>query len=401
MLQQVFDCQLNQAERKYVAKAAAFGKEVLSQQRFEHEKEAPDLARLRLAVKKGLAAMEVPQQWGGGGTRYVARMRVCEELAYYDAAFTFSLIAHHNIAMRIALSGGKALASEFMPSLMNGEQFACTAMTEPQSGSDFSTMHTHAVREDNGWRLSGTKAWIANASFADVFLVYAQTDPEAGARGVGGFIVSAADPGFTRAPAYQTPTVSGMGVGGFTLTDCLIPEHRLLYPAPGGFKAALQGVNQARVHVAAMCLGMVRNALRSALAYGETRQAFGVPLLEHQGLRWKLADVATQLTQLQTLTYEASRAIDAFAQQAASHDGETTRAANRFAQQLAAMAKKSANTMAEPAISQCLQVMGAVGLEAQYRLIHHLHCARAFCFTDGTPEMMNERIAHLLRRDVL
>src|SRR5690625_7768718 len=179
VVRQAMGRDLHRAERKYVAKAAAFGKEGLSQQRFEHEKEAPDLARWRLAVKKGLAAMEVPQQWGGGGTRYVARMRVCEELAYYDAAFTFSLIAHHNIAMRIALSGGKALASEFMPSLMNGAQCACTAMTEPQSGSDFSTMHTHAVREDNGWRLSGTKAWIANASFADVFLVYAQTDPEA------------------------------------------------------------------------------------------------------------------------------------------------------------------------------------------------------------------------------
>src|SRR5690625_7031483 len=114
MLQQAFDRHLNRAERKYVAKAASFGKEVLSQQRFEHEKGAPDLARLRLAVIKGLAAMEVPQQWGGGGTRYVARMRVCEELAYYDAAFTFSLLSHHNISMCIVFSGCKIFASMFI-----------------------------------------------------------------------------------------------------------------------------------------------------------------------------------------------------------------------------------------------------------------------------------------------
>jgi len=328
-------------------------------------------------------------------------MRVCEELAHYDAAFTFSLIAHHNIAMRIALSGTDSLATELMPSLMHGERLACTAMTEPQSGSDFSTMRTQAVPVDKGWKLSGAKAWIANASFADVFLVYAQTSPDAGARGVAGFIVCADDPGFKRAPAYQTPTVSRMGVGGFTLNNCFVPEHRLLYAAPGGFKAALQGVNQARVHVAAMCLGMIHSALQSALSYGETRQAFGVPLLEHQGLRWQLADVATQFTQLQTLTYEASRAIDAFVQQTKAEDATSYQQANRAAQQLAAMAKKSANTVTESAISQCLQTMGAAGLEAQYRLTDHLHCARAFAFTDGTPEMMNERIVHLLRLGVL
>src|SRR5699024_2408215 len=150
-------------------------------------------------------------------------------------------------------------------------------------------------------------------------------------------------------PAYRAPTVNRMGVGGFTLNDCFVPEHRLLYAAPGGFKAALQGVNQARVHVAAMCLGMLHNVLRLTVKYGETRQAFGKPLLDHQGLRWQHADVATQFTPLQTLPYEASRAIDAFARQDKSADATPHQQANRAAQQLAAMAKKSANTTTEPA----------------------------------------------------
>lgn len=376
-----FDRLLTKKERSVIEQATQFAETHLSagtQSMSSSERRA----LLRLASKEGLAGMEVPDRYGGSGGTFSLRMRVCEELARHDAAFSFALVSHHNIASRIANSAPESIKQQLLPQMLSGDTFSCTAMTEPQSGSDFVAMQTHGVRVKGGWQLNGAKAWITNAAFADVFLVYAQTDKASGTKGITGFIVLSEDVGFARTAPYDAPAVQAMEVGGFTLTDCFIPDDRVIYPAPSGFMAAMNGVNQARIHVAAMNAGMIEQSLHTALEYGESRIAFGKPVLEYQGLRWSLADVKTELTALRLMLYNAAQTIDA----------------GQDAQSIAAMSKKYANDKALQAISQCMQAMGAEGLLDLYPLSRHLNCARAFCYTDGTPEMMNERIGYLMRK---
>jgi alkylation response protein AidB-like acyl-CoA dehydrogenase len=326
--------------------------------------------------------MEVPVEFGGASASFSTRMRVCEELALYHAGFAFSLVNHHNVVSRIAQSGGSEVQRELIAAMLDGSRIGCTAMTEPQSGSDFSAMQTGAVPTQDGWVLSGAKAWITNASLADVFLVYAQTDAEKGADGVAGFIVLADDIGFQRGHPYSASGIEGMGVGQFTLTNCVVPNKRLLYPPGEGFRAAMRGVNQARVHVAAMNAAMLETALAASLSYASNRQAFGAPVIEFQGLGWSLANVATHLQAMRLLAYAAADAIDA----------------REDAQAMAAMAKKYANDTTMQGISTCMQAMGAHGITEEARLGRLLAWAKAFCYTDGTPEMMNERIVRYMRK---
>lgn len=376
-----FDSFLTEKERDLVAQAAQFAATHLS----AGTQSVPSTERralLKLASTEGLAGMEVPSRYGGCGGTFSVRVRVCEELARHDAAFSFALVNHHNVASRIANSAQESIKQKLLPQMLSGKTFSCTAMTEPQSGSDFVAMQTHAVPVEGGWILNGAKAWITNAAFADVFLVYAQTDTTLGAKGIAGFIVLSEDAGFARTDPYDAPTVQAMEVGGFTLRDCFVSDDRVIYPAPSGFMAAMNGVNHARIHVAAMNAGMIEQSLHTTLTYGESHTAFGKPVLDYQGLKWSLADVNTDLTALRLMLYTAAQAIDS----------------GQDAQNIAAMSKKYANDKALHAISQCMQAMGAEGLRDQYPLTRHLNCARAFCYTDGTPEMMNERISYLMRK---
>jgi alkylation response protein AidB-like acyl-CoA dehydrogenase len=156
----------------------------------------------------------------------------------------------------------------------------------------------------------------------------------------------------------------------------------VIYPPGEGFKAAMNGVNRARVHVSAMNAGLLDSSLSTALKYGQERKAFNSSLLDFQGLRWSLVDVATDLEALRLLTYRGARLIDA---------GED-------AQEAAAMAKKFGSDRTLQGVAACIQAMGANGLRADYPLARHLAAAKLLTYTDGSTEMMNERIGHLLRK---
>ena len=375
-----FDKGLAPSERELISRASGFGQQNLrNKERLETEEHRRLLTN---ACAQGLAGIEVPARVGGAEASFSTRLRVCEELAFCHAGFAFSLVNHHNTVSRIAQSGTPVLQSQLVAAMLNGDQFGCTAMTEPQSGSDFTSMSTRAVKKGDSWVLTGKKSWITNASLANVYLVYAQTDPEKGSEGIAGFIVLADDKGFCRGAPYKASGIEGMGVGEFSLNECVVPVERLLYPPGQGFRAAMRGVNQARAHVAAINAAMIERAVSEAFQYAEQRQAFGKPVIEFQGLAWSLASVATELQAMRLLAYTAAKTIDS---------GED-------AQVIAAMAKKYANDHSVQSIATCLQAMGAQGITDDAGLSQLMARAKAFCYTDGTPEMMNERIVRLMRK---
>lgn len=375
-----FDACLTPAELAAVATAQQFGQREVAPRAAGWELERRHTSELlRAACSLGLGKIEVPAHRGGLGLRYSAKLRVAEELAGYDFGFAFSLVNHHNATLRVALAETE-LARRLLPAMLAGDLIGCAAYTEPGHGSDLSHLQTTATKVEGGWRLAGRKAWITNAAVAGVFLTLAQTDPSAGGRGLATFLVEADRPGFGRDEPYALPGGHAIGAGGFRLDDFFVPDEALLDPPGTALRRSLTGINGARTYVAAMCGGMLESALVIAMGYASRREAFGQKLIEFQGLRWSLVDAETDLAALRLLAYHAARQIEA----------------GQDATQAAARAKKFAGERTLPHLAGCLQAMGAHGLLEEHPLSRHLAAAKIACFTDGTTEMMNERLGKLL-----
>jgi alkylation response protein AidB-like acyl-CoA dehydrogenase len=335
---------------------------------------------LTAAAASGLTGIEVPAAWGGLGLGFGIKAQVAELLGAADFGFTMSLLNTHNVAAKLAREAPH-LARRYLPDLLAGQRLGCTALTEPGAGSDFAAIRTQAVRTPQGWRLDGAKAWITNAALADVIVLYAQTEPGNGARGIACFLIDGRRAGFVREPAFALTGQHAIGAGGFRLDGYLAQEDELLQPPGQAFKAAMRSINGARVYIAAMCNGMVGEALRVAQAYGARRQAFGQPLAAHQGWRWRLAEAATELQASRLLVAQAAARVEA--------GGD--------AQLIAAQAKLFATRMAERQLPALAQAMGAEGLREQHPFGRHLAGARVASFVDGSSEMLLERIAVLQR----
>ncbi len=281
--------------------------------RFRHEQVAPHAAAwerarqvpretIRAAARLGLTAIEVPHAQGGQGAGFVAKTLIAEELSRSCMAFAFSLINTQNVASRIATQGSAAQMERYLAPLVAGERTGGTSLTEPGAGSDFPAITTLARKVAGGWVLDGEKAWLTNAATADTIIVYAKTDAAAGTDGIAAFLIDARLPGFERLPPYGLMGGHAIGAGGIRFRDLRVEDDALFYPPGQAFKRALAGINGARTYVAAMCCGRVAEALRVALDYATRRQAFGKRLIDHQGLRWSLVDVATELEAARLLT---------------------------------------------------------------------------------------------------
>ncbi|MGZ3342840.1 MAG: acyl-CoA dehydrogenase family protein, partial [Reyranella sp.] len=307
---------------------------------------------------------------------FSCKLRAFEEIARHDFAFAFALINHHNAVARFARDGQPAHVARLLPRMIAGELIGCAGLSEPGVGSDFGGLEMSAAKVEGGWKLNGAKAWITNAAVAGLSVAYAQTDRTQGYRGIACFAIEADRPGFQRDKPFELHGGHAIGVGGFRLVDYVVPDEAVLHPPGQAFKAALAGINGARAYVAAMCCGMLQASLETAVRYTQQRKTFGQPVLDHQGVRWKLVDAATDLEAARLLTYRASRLID--------EGGDAVLPA--------AHAKKFATEMALRRIADCIQAMGANGLRAEYPLARHLAGAKIAAYTDGSIEMMNERI---------
>ena len=363
-------------------RAETFAREVLMPlaPRWEAERRIGREA-LTQAAALGLNGIEVPVAHGGLGLGFAAKVQVAERLAAADFGFTMSWINTHNVAAKLARDASAQLVQRHVADLVAGRRLGCTALTEAGAGSDFAAIVTRATRMPQGWRLDGAKAWITNAAEADVVLLYAQTEPGSGAAGIAGFVVDAHRDGFVREPAFALSGQHSIGTGGFRLDAYLCSDDELLQPPGRAFKSALASINGARTYIAAMCNGMVGEALRVALAHGESRHTFGRPLAEHQGWRWRLAEASADLAAGRLLVAHAAARIDR---------GDD-------AQLEAAQAKLHCTRMAERQLAALAQAMGAEGLRESHPFGRHMAGARVAGFVDGSSEMLLERIAARLR----
>jgi alkylation response protein AidB-like acyl-CoA dehydrogenase len=374
---------LTAEERALIETAAAFRREIVAPQAaaWERARTVP-LAAIRAAAGLGLTGIEVSRALGGQGASFAAKALIAEELARSCMAFAFSLINTQNMAGTVARMGTPEQIERYLPRLLAGEILGGTSLTEPHAGSDFPAIATIARRDGDCWVLDGEKAWLTNAAVAEVMLVYAKIEEAAGNDAIAAFLVDARQPGFERLPPYALMGGHAIGAGGIRLVGYRASADSLRYPPGQGFKTALAGINGARTYVAAMCCGMVDEALRVAVAYGAKRRSFGKRLIDHQGLRWALAEIATDLEAARLLTYRAVEVI----------------ARGDNAMLPAAYAKKFAARMAQQRLGDCLQAMGAEGLHETYPIGRHIASARIAGFVDGSTEMQNERIGGALEK---
>lgn len=371
-------------ERTWLAKVKTFSQEHIAPHaaRWEAERRMPTEI-FRLAGEANLLGIRIPKEQGGTGGDFSLWLKAGELFAKECMALSFGFHVTQNVTTKIAKEGSAAHIERYVPALLKGERLGCTAMTEPQAGSDFAAITTSAKKVAGGWVLNGEKSWLTNGAVSDVIMTYVQTDREQRGRGIACFLVDAQKEGFERLPVLELSGGYALGTGGFRLHDYFAKEEDLYNPPGDAFRATLENVNLARTFVAAMCCGMMERALECAVTYGNSRKAFGKSLLEHQGLKWKLADIYTELEAARLLTQKAAEII----------------ATGVDARVAAAHAKKYTAEVAVKGIATCLQAMGAEGFKAIYPLARHLQNAKIAGIIDGTTEMQNERIAIALTQN--
>lgn len=331
------------------------------------------------AGRLGLIGLEVPQALGGAGQGFAAKAEICEVLAAADFGVAMAIVNSHNVAKKIAETAPSDVIKAFLPDLLSGDRIGCTALTEPGAGSDFSAIDLRAEACDGGWRLTGEKSWIINATQADTFIVYGQTKSPGDMTGIAAFLVDARREGFLRGSDSDAIGLQSCGSGSFRLERFLVREAEVI-GAPGvAFKSILNEINGARIYVAAMCCGMVDAALRLVADYGERRRTFGQPLRQHQGWRWILAQASVDLAGARALTKAAAQALEA----------------GKDVQLLAAQAKILASRVAAEQLPKLAHAMGAEGLTRRHPLGRHLIGAQFAGLVDGSTEMLLERVAKL------
>ena len=337
---------------------------------------AADLAK----GSDGFSGLMVPEALGGQGASFLCKVRGAGIMARACMSATFALNNTQSSIVRLVREGTPGQQERYLSGLLTGELVCAPSLTEPGAGSDATAMATTATQVEGGWRINGTKAWITNGTHADRLGLYAQTSPGAGTKGIASFLVNLGSPGVGPRRPHLMIGGSATGAAEIDFNEVFVADADVAAQPGLAFRTAMQGITAARVHVAAMVNGVVAECLDRAVDHAGSRRAFGLTLLEHQCLRWSVADVSMQLEASRLMTVRAAALIE---------QGES-------AIFEAAQAKAYAASMAVPAVSACMQVMGAEGLTDAHPFARHLAAARIAGYVDGTTEIQLDRIGAML-----
>lgn len=350
--------------------------------RRDHEDIFP-LGELRALADIGLMGVNVPEAYGGMEAGVVAYSLAITELAKGCAATTVAVAVTNMVAEVICKFGTEAQKRRYVAGLTSGELVTGSfSLSEPQSGSDAAAMRTRAVRGDGGWVLNGTKQWITSGDVSGVNVVWAKTDPEAGARGITCFLVEKGATGFTCGRHEDKMGLRGSSTVSQTLEDCFVSDDRVLGDLGDGFKLAMIALDGGRIGVGSQALGIGLAALEEGRKYALERRAFGKPIAELQGLQWMLADSSTELDAAQLLILRAAWLKES---------------GSPFTLE-ASMAKVYATEAAFRTCDRMLQIHGGYGYVKEYAVERHLRDCRVTRIYEGTSEIQRLVIARELRR---
>lgn len=260
----------------------------------------------------GLLGITVPEEFGGAGMGYLAHVVATEEIARASASISLSYGAHSNLCVnQIKLNGTDAQRAKYLPKLCSGQHVGALAMSEESAGSDVVGMKLRAERRGDGYVLNGNKYWITNGPDADVLVVYAKTDPEAGSKGITAFIVERGMPGFSTGPHFDKLGMRGSNTGELIFENCTIPAENVLGEEGRGVRVLMSGLDYERVVLSGIGTGIMAACLDEVLPYLRERRQFGQPIGSFQLMQGKIADMYVALNTARAYVYEVARACDA------------------------------------------------------------------------------------------
>lgn len=336
--------------------------------------------QLRALADLGALGLNLPEAWGGPGLSAPALALAVEAVAGACGATASALTAHFLATDAILIGGDDGLRARYLPRAASGDILGAFALTEPRAGSNPADMRCRAVRDGEGYHLTGVKHFISNGGVADFITVFAVTDPDAGHKGISAFIVEKGTPGFAAAPPESTMGLRGGHV--FELTfDCRLPEASRIGPEGSGFRTAMKVLDNGRIEVASMCLGIAEAALAAAIDWARQRRIGGQMLADYQGIQWMIADMGVKLRAARLLTEDAARKRGTGA---------------RYALE-AAMAKLHASEAAGEIADRALQIHGGYGYTSALPLERWVRDLRIMRIYEGSSEIQRTIIArHLL-----
>lgn len=327
--------------------------------------------------------MPYPEEYGGTGTDYLSYILAVEEISKVCASTGIIYSAHCSLGLwPIYKWGLEELKQKYLVPLCKGEKLGAFALTEPGAGTDAASGTCTATLENDSYVLNGTKCFITNGGVADVYVIFALTDPSKGVKGLSAFVVEKDLPGFEIGKHEDKMGIRGSQTTELIFKNCRIPKENLIGEEGKGFKYAMQTLDGGRIGVAAQALGIAQGALDEAIKFAKERVQFGKPIATKQAIQWMLADMETHIQAARLLVYNAAAAKDR---------GEV------FSKE-AAMAKLFAAEAADYVCTKAIQVHGGYGYIKQFKVERCYRDAKICSLYEGTSEVQRMVIAGALLR---
>lgn len=375
-----------------MARASAVAREKLAPIAAEvDQQDQYDPRNLNAVIEAGLIAPTIPREYGGAGLSELELHKIMEEISWASTSaasmITNQLAAANTLLVAVTKNQGRnddgmsaAEMSRYLQMLATGELIGTLAITESEAGSDVAAIRTTALRTADSYILNGAKHLISFLGVADFYIIFAKTAPGLGHRGITAFLVEAGNPGLKIGPTVRKMGQRGMPTGSLSLVDCRVPLTSRVGPEGDGFYIAMQVLNRMRIAVSAQAVGVARAAFEAALQYARGRQAFGKPLVQHQAIAHKLADMAIGLETARLLGQKAAQHFDR---------GEDYVL-------FASMAKVYATEVARDVVNDALQIHGGNGYTADFPVERYYRDQRVMELYAGTSEIQRLIIGRIL-----
>ncbi|HKO45445.1 MAG TPA: acyl-CoA dehydrogenase [Pyrinomonadaceae bacterium] len=344
------------------------------------EKSKLDPAVIKQCFDLGLMGIETPDEFGGAGSSFFTAILAVEELSRVDASVGVFVDVQNTLVNNAFIRWGNAeQKKKYLPQLA-AEKVGAYALSEAGSGSDAFAMQTRAVDKGDHFLLNGQKLWITNGNEAEIFVLFANANPEEGYRGITAFVIEKGFEGFAVGKKENKLGIRASSTTELILTDCKVPKENLLGEFGKGYKVSIETLNEGRIGIGAQMIGIARGALDAALAYTGERQQFGKPINQFQGVQFQLAEMAVQLEAARLMVYNAARMKDA---------------GMNFVKE-SAMAKLYSSRAAERISSLAIELYGGYGYVKDYPVEKYWRDSKIGAIYEGTSNMQLQTIAKLM-----
>jgi alkylation response protein AidB-like acyl-CoA dehydrogenase len=381
----MLDYNFTEMQRHIVDLCREIAKEKILPARAElDEKEEFPWEIIKVLADAGLFGIYIPEKYDGLGGGNLDNCLAVEELSKVCIGVSVSFAASGLGCYPILLFGNEEQKQKYLPVIASGKKLAAFGITEPEAGSDASSIRTTARRDGDYYILNGTKQWITNGGEAEIYSIIAKTDKERGARGASAFIVDKGTPGFEFGKKEKKLGIRASATRELIFDECRVHKKNLLAREGMGFIVAMKTFDQTRPGIAAQAVGLAQGALNEAIAYARERKTFGKPIISHQAVQHMLADMATQVEAARALTYAAARYADSGAKDIAK---------------FASMAKLFSSDVCMQITVDVVQIFGGYGYMRDYPVEKMMRDAKILQIYEGTNQIQRNVIGQFLIKE--